>query len=395
MRLAFKTMYQKRYFMMGNTTVDPKKLVFTMPLTNLEGVKVVEPCIMPPGAFAAYCGNVDVPVNLFFVLADEPKDVWIAAALQGFRGMPASGLPRLMSKRRMRFKAGGRPTREKDVVLALVRDILQEGATDEVLAAAWAAREAKDQDDWKSVLDDPSALDKLEVSLEVDDYEAIKESTMARHARKSAIASSKKAQGIDKSTAPATALPGPAAPIGDGAIDSQASWTVRPLPSGDEDIELVQARLFLPRRKGVGLTKDTRRFSRWSGVYPRQVPPTHCTRSWGPMTGQTVASALRVVLRQLWSWHTEETGEQCPHDLSAEVAPGLRAPAEPQALAEWAALACLPQLVGQQRRLAKLLRQFVVRTSRAHRHGSSASWDRSVRGLRISPGASEASGVLD
>lgn len=143
--------------------------------------------------------------------------MWIAAALQGFWGMPASALPRLMSKRRMRFRASERPTREKEMVLALVRDILQEEAADDVLADAWAAREAKDQDNGKSVLDDPSALDKLEVSLDADHYEVIKESTMARHARRSAIASSKKAQGTDKSKAPATALPGPTAPSVEGA----------------------------------------------------------------------------------------------------------------------------------------------------------------------------------
>lgn len=58
MKLVFKTSHQKRYFMLGNPKVDPKKLVFTMPLTKLEGVRVVEPCIMSPGAFAAYCSNV-------------------------------------------------------------------------------------------------------------------------------------------------------------------------------------------------------------------------------------------------------------------------------------------------------------------------------------------------
>lgn len=48
-------------------------------------------------------------------------------------------------------------------------------------------------------------------------------------------------------------------------------WIVRPLPAQD-DWELQQARCYLPKAKGVGLSKDVRRFSRWTGVYP-QGPP--------------------------------------------------------------------------------------------------------------------------
>lgn len=223
--------------------------------------------------------------------------------------MPAFLLPKLMALRRMRSPAGKRPSREKDMIAALIKDILPNEA-EALIPLAWDIRCCKDRDHWKSVFDDPACLDKLETSLDLDDLCEIKASAQKRAARNKAIDKSR-FQDVEKPSAPpvAASLAGEASQAG----DAPPTWRARPLPSGDEDVDLALARGFLPPLRGVTLSKDIRRFSRWGATYPRPCPPTHTTKSWGPKTGLTVSEALRVVIRQVW--HTAETGQECPIEI--------------------------------------------------------------------------------
>lgn len=309
MKMRYKTMFGVRYFSFSKAPGDMHSLLFTMPIVDLEGVKVTNAVVQSPVAFANEVGNASCPMRLVLRLAGSPQDIWEFAAREGFKCMPASFLPKLMAKRQMRFAAGKRPSREKDMVAALIKDILP-GEADIVVPLAWEIRACKDHDQWKSVFDDPANLEKLETSLDLDDLCEIKASATKRAARNKAI---EKATGpvAEKPAALSTSLDGDTARVD----DERPAWRLRPLPSGDEDVDLAFARGFLPPRRGVTLAKDVRRFSRWSATYPRPCPPTHTTKSWGPKTGLTVAEALRVVIRQVWAWHLAETGEACPFPI--------------------------------------------------------------------------------
>ena len=57
---------------------------------------------------------------------------------------------------------------------------------------------------------------------------------------------------------------------------------------------------------------------RWKGEYPRAPPPlaTFVTQSFGVSSDR---DALIHVLRTLWTWHTDLTGEGCPFNFAAEI----------------------------------------------------------------------------
>eukprot|EP00959_Pyramimonas_sp_CCMP1952_P205097 4288828-Pyramimonas_sp.AAC.1 len=94
------------------------------------------------------------------------------------------------------------------------------------------------------------------------------------------------------------------------ASTAPRAWTVHDDPAPDADVELAWARRFAP--PFATLQKDAKRFQRWVGAYPKQLPPFSVSKSWGPKTTYTVKTALMFVLQTLWLWHEEETGEKCP-----------------------------------------------------------------------------------
>ena len=150
-------------------------------------------------------------------------------------------------------------------------------------------------------------MQQIERSLSDDELEVMKKHCEAvRKAReqKGSVAASSAAAGLAAEAGP-------------------RPWQPRPLPERD-DWSLGEARKMLPNIPGVKLVKDLTRHSRWSAVYPKP-PPSHATRAWGPLTGETVHSALACVLARVWQWHHEATGERPAWDFEAAArsGPGL------------------------------------------------------------------------
>lgn len=265
MKMRYRSLHNLRYFSFSKAPGDMTGLIFTMPIVDLAGVKVAKAVAQSPAAFANEVANKACPQMAFLRTAGAPQDVWESAAREGFKCMPAFLLPKLMALRRMRFPAGKRPSREKDMIAALIKDILPNEA-EALIPLAWGIRCCKDRDHWKSVFDDPACLDKLETSLDLDDLCEIKASAQKRAARNKAIDKSR-FQDVEKPSAPpvAASLAGEASQAG----DAPPTWRVRPLPSGDEDVDLALARGFLPPLRGVTLSKDLRRFSTRAHVRQR------------------------------------------------------------------------------------------------------------------------------
>ena len=80
-----------------------------------------------------------------------------------------------------------------------------------------------------------------------------------------------------------------------------------------------QVRALFPQKVGVVVSKDTTRFFRWDAQCPNKAPPTYVSKSWGPTTGFDEEHALRVVCTQIWAWHRDLTGVECPSDLTSPL----------------------------------------------------------------------------
>ena len=274
-----------------------------MPIVTTEGPRVSKGILLPPisSPWIGHCSNE--PMRCCLVTeGGGPRPVLEHAARQGFRHMNSSHLDKLMSKLGLRFPSGSRPTRIADMVRTLVRRMLPT-ATDEEVEQCLAQRPQKFT--YKTSLQDPANLQHIEHAIDEDDLVAIKESVQRE----------KKAQVAAKATRdPETAI-APTHGVGD-AIGKGAGkeWQVRPCPSGPEDMDVATARSYLPTVAGIALTKDVKRFSRWSLYFPKDSPPYYCTKAWGARTGLSVRAALRVVLKQAWEWYHEQTGK--PVELS-------------------------------------------------------------------------------
>ena len=79
----------------------------------------------------------------------------------------------------------------------------------------------------------------------------------------------------------------------------------------DDRLTIEQVRALIPQVTGCTIDKDTSFHNRWKGKYPRAPEkfPKIATQAFS-ISSDT--DALRYVVAQLWKWHQEETGEQCP-----------------------------------------------------------------------------------
>ena len=95
--------------------------LFVLPLSDLDGVKVFEAVVKPPSSWEASCGtNVG---DALWVTAANQHDALRAAVSTGFRCLQVAHLSKLLSYLKVTFPPGSRPTREADLVAALVRHI--------------------------------------------------------------------------------------------------------------------------------------------------------------------------------------------------------------------------------------------------------------------------------
>jgi hypothetical protein len=274
---------------------------FVLPLWCLDGVKVGTVQVESPVRFAATVKDSDVPMRVNVRLG-QTQCVWMSSCHEGLPLLNCTHLDKLMSVRKMAFPVGLRPTRELDMCKALMKDI-DPDMTDEAMAAVLQKRGKTAKAMESSLLEDLDNLGLIENGLDEDDWKIIK-----KVAGKLAEEKVKPAK-----SSPAAAKTSPAIPHAGGHEAHDASskaWKPRPFPDESDDISLADAQTYCP--PGSHLAKDPKRFSRWSGKYPKPSPPTHVTKSWGPKSGLSVRSSLFHVLGTLWAWHKEQTGQDCP-----------------------------------------------------------------------------------
>lgn len=223
------------------------------------------------------------------------------AAMQGFRNLTLYFVDKLIALEKVKLD-GGSKLNLKDKLRGLIRHFWPE-ATDQDVESSIGNRTSKLHDDRTSLLNCDSVLQNIEHSLDKDDMQVIKD-----HAKQ--VAAKAKDEAISAPEKPPPQRP----PVQSG----QESWTPRPFPLADEDIGIQQARDLMPACCRNSLTKDVKRFSRWSAHYAKSAP-SHVSKSWGPRTGFSVKTALCWVLHQVWAWHEDATGEKPPFDFTMGV----------------------------------------------------------------------------
>jgi hypothetical protein len=283
----------KAWTLVGSEKTIAHRL-FLLPVTNLEGCKVAKVQALSPIGLAKLTKQ-DAPRACVYITMGGVEAVERAAAREGFRGLTCAFLEKAMTHFKLRFTLGARPTRERDMVSALVRACWPEVTEAELAACLKARGQTHTLDDANAVLLDPEEIDALDIGLDADDLKVVKD-----QAKKVNIARGNKKAKLPSESAPVRMEALVLVPEETAAAEEiPKDWVERPFPTADEDITLAIAKTFLPEVRGCTISKDVKRFSRWSAQYPRAFPPTHVSKSWGPTTGHTVSSSLEFVVRTL------------------------------------------------------------------------------------------------
>lgn len=252
----------------------------------------MKPRIMSPVGIARVAQDMEICTGVAWDGGASGMKLLAQAAREGFRQLTRPYLDKLVMVLGMKFEKNKRPRKVDDIVAALVRHILP-SATDQQVRDAIAQRTSHNLESELSacsILSKDACVDSLTECLSEDDAEDI--TKVADRAKEKAHRPAKQAS----SSAPGR------------------PWKRKEVDARKE-FSLKEARDMLPPAKGCTLSLDQVRFTRWSGSYPRLTPPHFVTKSYGPRTGLDSRSAMFHVLRTLWVWHQETTGQECPYDF--------------------------------------------------------------------------------
>ena len=247
--------------------------------------------VMPPALTASCWPSLPGGWRIGLMpLEDSPYSVLKFCAKMGLSTMTTPMMNRLYKFLEVPH-LGRMPTTEHSLAQALISFIFPK-ASDEEVKAMVKKRYEKKQMPYETTLE----ADEVEhVAEEFDlDEEAVQkvfhELTQAKAAKTSKGSAASSSGGGGKSSAK----------------------PVKKHIDIDEVLTQEAAKKLIPDVKNCRITKDTTLHMRWAATYPRPVPPTTVTKALGTSSDK---AALLFVLKQLWVWHMEATGEACPFEL--------------------------------------------------------------------------------
>ena len=163
----------KAWTLVGNEkTIAPR--LFLLLVTHLEGCKVAKVQALSPIGLAKLTKQ-DAPRACVYITMGGVEAVEKAAAREGFRGLTCAFLEKAMTHFKLRFAPSARPTRERDMVSALVRACWPEVTEAELAASLKARGQTHTLDDANAVLLDPEEIDALDIGLDADDLKVVKD----------------------------------------------------------------------------------------------------------------------------------------------------------------------------------------------------------------------------
>lgn len=260
-------------------------------VTAMEGWKALKPQVWSPAFLAKAAGSGQVHPGIVLECARSSSvSLGVYAAREGFKMMTKQYLDKLMRAEKLRFPSGRQPKTVEDVATALIKHFMPK-ASEKFVEDSLAHRGLKRNDGQlaqQCVLALGSNLEAMCNCMDADDHEVLKAAVTDAKAKMAANS----CKVVSKSGA--------------------SSWVRKPV---DPKLActLKTGRDLLPPVKGCALSLDEIRFTRWTATYPTPTPPHYVSKSYGPQTGFTSKQAFFYVIETVWKWHSELTGEVCPH----------------------------------------------------------------------------------
>lgn len=259
---------------------------------------VCEVEIRPPSVVAAtFPADAQKPVGCALVPLGAPMKLLKQAAKHAFRQLSVEHLRALVNDKGWTWP---RPKPRSEFGLAFFAIKCVEPDLDEqaITERIRAMRGASPSVEWNSVLNEV-IVESLDGLLDKDDVRDARQHVQQKELKRTL----KKAKAAAKSGA-----------RGSGA-SSSASSKERPTTRIKHVVNLhsftrEEVLCFLPKMKGVSITRDGKRHMRWTCSYLADEPPYSKSCVWNEHISES--SSVLTVLKWCWEEHSAHTGEECP-----------------------------------------------------------------------------------
>lgn len=292
-----------------------------MPITNHRDWQVAKVQALGRHEIAKAYPNVNRPPGIGLVkVASSVNDLLVVAARDAFKQMLVPHLKLLWSYLGVPGSMHRTATTEALLVSGLVRHVLPgllPSEYEEILARRSAGHAVECA--WSSLL----TAENVELLQDTMDTEHVQElmTEIKKTTKKKSATSTGSTAAPSSSARAATSASSGAAPSSSTAApaaDEQRPVDPERQPSrfrGSPHIDVEEARQYTPCVQGCNLHLEELWHTRWKCTYPRAEPPRLVSKSFAPGSGCSSGDALLHVLRTVWAWHSDATGQPCPYDL--------------------------------------------------------------------------------
>ena len=296
-----------------------------LPVFSVEGFVAVQLEPRAPYQLAREFVPSARPTGIGFVSMGGPETLLRVAARHAFRNLQVPHLKMLWAMVKVPGATSRVATTEAKLVLGLMKHVLPgllPGEYDAIAASRHMTSGVEDT--WSGLLTEEN----VEILREsMDSCEAAEFAEEFKKARKKSkpfeTASASASTATVAAASSGTGLPGTSSSSGgtgssgDGGavvVPARPNLKVPTLVVGDPHLTIEQARALIPQIAGCTLHLEETWHVRWKAVYPRDVLPKTVSRSFGGVTEFSSEEALNFIVRIVWGWHFECTGEPCPFE---------------------------------------------------------------------------------
>lgn len=298
--------------------LDEKNRPVIEPITfnDVGAVKVLEVAPMSPASFAAETKQACHTAVLR--CSGSPQPVLQSAARRAFKNLTSARLEMLANMLHLEFPPPAkRPKTLYGWLEALVRfalpDIPAAQLDNIVSSRAKPPKGASDIEDRCQLLKASNlevARNDLHGTEVIEDTKRLEEKRAKRRAReekkppRDPELNEPRPQGASASSSSSAVAPSGARLVMI-PFESREVWTAR------------DASAFAP--PGTVVSRQMTPHVRWQGHYKNKPAPNYTTKSFSQHAGMSEQAALLCVLMQLWRWHKEVEGVDCPYGLEGAV----------------------------------------------------------------------------
>ena len=281
--------------------VDSVNLWEHVTLETYEDWWATELRCAPPWEVREHLGRPDLAMQCGLI-PDQPGERLLTfAAKRGFMHMKVPHLKKLFRMLKPHRK-GPMPATEHGLATSCISHVLTDCSdADLQLALSW--RNMKQKPVVDTILqeeDIPEAVEAFDEKEQADVEKALNEVVASKNQKLTPKAKARPSRNGGTSSGSST-----------GAAPS--SLARQYICNCDLTAQDVRQAGVLPPVPGIYIFKDTKRLFRWMGTYPRDPPKQRTAAQQFNVSSE--AGALMHVLKQLWEFHRQEGGGECPPEF--------------------------------------------------------------------------------